>query len=295
LIVSRFIQSGKGQEMVIKKYKHPVWFYLLATLIPWLFWFVAGTISHITPYSDHYLDMASVAAFIGLLGPIGVSYWLIRNDAELRLDVYRRLFNLKSVRPIYLLIACGLMPASILLAQAISVVFGYSPSQFVITGHFTFTSGIFPVWFMLIMAPVLEELGWHSYGTDCLRNRMNLFKTSLLFGLFWGVWHMPLATIRDYYQSNIVETGWIYGVNFLVSIIPFVLLMNWLYYKTGRNILVVTVFHITAGLFNEIFATHPDSKIIQTVLLLVLATAIVLNNRDFFFQKEVAGIEKPVS
>ena len=144
---------------------------------------------------------------------------------------------------------------------------------------------------MLIIAPTLEELGWHSYGTDCLRNRMRLFKTSLLFGVFWGLWHMPLATIRDYYQNNIVETSWIYNVNFLLSIVPFALLMNWLYSRTGRNIVIVTIFHITAGFFNEIFATHPDSKIIQTILLLVLTTVIVLNNRSFFFQRDVIGIE----
>jgi hypothetical protein len=275
--------------MIIEKYKHPVLFYCLATLIPWAFWFAAGYISHITPHSDQYLEMASVVAFVGLLGPVAVSYWLIRKDPELRADVYGRFFNFRSVKPVYIIIACCLMPASILLAQAVSLLFGYSASQFVITGQFTFTSGIFPVWFMLVIAPILEELGWHSYGTDCLRNRMSLFATSLLFGVFWGIWHFPLAMIRDYYQSNIVETGWIYGVNFLVSIVPFVLLMNWLYYRTGRNIVLVTVFHITAGFFNEIFATHPDSKIIQTALLLVLTTIIVLNNRSFFFRTEVTG------
>jgi len=276
--------------VIIEKYKHPVLFYSLATIIPWAFWFAAGFISHMTPHSNQYLEIASVTAFIGLLGPIGVSYWLIRNNSELRADVYRRFFNFKSVKPIYILIACCLMPVSIILAQAISLLFGYSSSQFVISGNFTFTSGIFPVWFMLVIAPVLEEFGWHSYGTDCLRNKMNLFKTSLVFGVFWGIWHMPLASIRDYYQSNIVETSWIYGVNFLVSIVPFVLLMNWIYYKTGRNIILVTIFHITAGFFNEIFATHPDSKIIQTILLLILAMMLVLNNRDFFFQKQVTDI-----
>jgi membrane protease YdiL (CAAX protease family) len=284
-------QDGRNNKVIIEKYKHPILFYILATIIPWAFWFAAGFISHITPYSRHYLDIASITAFIGLLGPVAVSYWLIRNDPELRDDIYRRLFNFKSIKLRYFLIACCLMPGSILLAQAISLLFGYSPSQFTITGHFTFTSGIFPVWFMLIIAPTLEELGWHSYGTDCLRNRMNLFKVSLLFGLFWGTWHFPLATIRDYYQSNIVETSWIYGVNFMVSIVPFVLLMNWLYYKTGRNIIIVTIFHITAGFFNEIFATHPDSKIIQTILLLVLATVIVLNNRSFFFQNELTDLK----
>ncbi|MDH5485883.1 MAG: CPBP family intramembrane metalloprotease [Gammaproteobacteria bacterium] len=275
--------------MMIEKYKHPILFYCLATMIPWALWFAAGYISHITPYSDQYLEMASVVAFIGLLGPVAVAYWLIRQDPALRADLYSRFFNFSSVKPIYILLACFLMPASILLAQAISLLFGHSASQFVITGHFTFSSGIFPVWFMLIIAPMLEELGWHSYGTDCLRNRMNLFKTSLLFALFWGIWHMPLAGIRDYYQSNLVETSWIYGVNFLVSMFPFVLLMNWLYYKTGRNIVITVVFHITAGFFNEIFATHPDSKIIQTVLLMVLAVGLVVSDRGVFFERVVEG------
>ncbi|MCB1679094.1 MAG: CPBP family intramembrane metalloprotease [Halioglobus sp.] len=57
---------------------------------------------------------------------------------------------------------------------------------------------------MLILAPVVEELGWHSYGTDCLRSRMSLFMTSLLFSVFLAIWHIPLAGMRDYYQSNLV-------------------------------------------------------------------------------------------
>ncbi len=277
--------------MNVTKYKHTLLFYALATIIPWMLWLVAGHISHITPYTRQQLVVASVLGFAGLLGPVGAASWLILKDPDLREDVSHRFFNFQSVKPIYLFLAFFLMLTSILLAQAISLLFGYSPSQFVITGHFTFSSGIFPVWFLLIVAPILEELGWHTYGTDCLRSKMNLFKASLLFGVFWGIWHIPLSTIRDYYQSNLVATGWIYSANFLVSIIPFVLLMNWLYYKTGRNIVVATVFHITAGFFNEIFATHPDSKIIQTVLLLALTTVIILKEKDFFFRRELAGVE----
>ena len=277
--------------MTLSKFAHPVRFYLLATIIPWALWFAAGYVSHLSPYGDTNLRFASLLGFIGLLGPAVVAYSLMAKDSELRADFWKRLISIRSVKPIYLALTCFLMLGSILLAQAVSLLFGYSPSQFVITGHFTFSSGIFPVWFMLIIAPVLEELGWHSYGTDCLRNRMNLFKTSLLFGLFWGIWHIPLSTIRHYYQSNLVASGWIYGVNFLVSIIPYVLLMNWLYYKTGRNILVAIFFHITAGYFNEIFATHPDSKIIQTALLLLLSALLVMKERDSFFRKEAEGRE----
>lgn len=277
--------------MIIPKYKRPVLFYGISTIIPWAFWFAAGFVSHLTPYSDQNLRIASILGFIGLLAPLGVTLWLSSKDSDIRADILGRIINFKSFRPIYLILSFTLMLASILLAQAISLLFGYSSSQFNITGHFSFSSGIFPVWFMLIIAPIIEELAWHSYGTDCLRNRMNLFKASLLFGLFWGIWHIPLSTIRDYYQSNLVETGWIYGVNFLVSIIPYVLLINWLYYKTKRNIIIPIIFHISAVYFNEIFATHPDSKIIQTVLLLVVAAVLILREKDFFFKRELDVIE----
>ena len=36
---------------------------------------------------------------------------------------------------------------------------------------------------------------------------------------------------------------------FTSGVFPFVILMNWLYYKTNRNILVAIIFHIMAGIF----------------------------------------------
>jgi len=278
------MKSPDSFPSVIHNYKRVKSFYLLSTIIPWLFWFAAGYISHILPFQEKYLNIASLLAIIGLMAPIAVSFFLISENTELLKDVKGRFFNFKNIKGAYFLLACLIMPVSIMLAQSISLLFGYSSSQFIITGNFTFSSGIFPVWFLLIIAPLIEELAWHSYGTDSLHSKFNLFNTSLIFGVFWGIWHIPLSTIRDYYQSNVMETGIIYGINFLVSIIPYVIIMNWLYNKTGRNIIITIIFHITAGLFNELFAPHPDSKIIQTGLLLVLATTIVIKERKLFFE-----------
>ncbi len=268
---------------IAEHYNHPVLFYTLATFIPWAYWFAAAYISHLTPQKEIYVTMASILGFAGLLSPAVIAFRLMKKDKILEKDVFSRFFNFKSIKPLYIFLSAFLMLISILAAQAISLLLGYDASQFVITGHYTFTSGVFPVWFLLIIAPVIEELAWHTYGTDALRNRFNLFTTSVIFAVFWGVWHIPLSFIKDYYQSNVVATGWIYGVNFLISIFPFVIIMNWLYYKTNRNIMIAVIFHITAGFFNEIFATHPDSKIIQTVLLTIFAAVIVIKEKEFFF------------
>ncbi|MGQ7868529.1 carboxypeptidase-like regulatory domain-containing protein [Sunxiuqinia sp. sy24] len=275
-------------------YKKPGLFFGLSTLIPWTLWFLAGYISHFKTESFATNNWASIIAFLGLLSPPIITIFLAKSNKEILRDLNQRIFNFKRINSTYLVLAFVLMPISILLAQAVSLLLGYSAEQFQLAESFSFTSGVFPVWFMLIIAPLLEELAWHSYGTDALRTRFNLFTTSMLFALYWGIWHFPLSTIKDYYHSNLVEEGWIYSANFLVSLIPFVIIMNWIYYKANRNIILPIIFHIGAGFFNEIFATHPMNKVIQTGLLSLFACYIIINDKSFFFVKEqVASDSQP--
>ena len=172
---------------MINNYKKPGLFYLLSTILPWTFWFAAGYISHLTPNEERNMNIAIMLALIGLVSPMIIAFWLLNRNSDLRRDFYSRFFNFKSIKPTYIFLTCFIMLASILAAMAISLMFGYSPKQFVITGHFTFTSGVLPVWFLLIIAPVFEELAWHSYGTDCLRNKFSLLYTSLIFGAYWAI------------------------------------------------------------------------------------------------------------
>jgi membrane protease YdiL (CAAX protease family) len=274
--------------MQINEYKHPILFYLLCTVIPWFFWFAAAYYSHLPSDNGSYAIWSGVLGVVGLASPVVIAFAMMWFNPKLRQDLLNRLFTLKKARPVYLFLTGFLMLGSILLAQAISLIFGYSVDQFAFSGGTSFSYSLFPAWIMLFLAPSLEELAWHSYGTDCLRYRFSLFTTSIIFAIFWAFWHFPLSFIKGYYHSNLVEMGWIYPLNFALSLIPFVLLMNWLYYKTQRNIMVAIIFHITAGFFNEVFATNPDSKVIQTVLLLLLSIVLICKDPKFFFGKEYA-------
>ena len=98
--------------MIIKKYKHPVLFYILSTILPWTCWFIAGYISHITPGSNVLILASSGFAFLGLLAPNIVASILILPDRELRRDVLARFFNFKGVKIKYWLAACFFMLAS---------------------------------------------------------------------------------------------------------------------------------------------------------------------------------------
>ena len=269
---------------MINNYRYPFRFYFFSAFIPWSLWLIAAYLSHQSG-AEEYSSYIGSLGLAGLCGPLFVAAYYISKDKVLLADVAGRFFNVHVGGKRYLLASVLLMPASILLAMAISLLFGYDVGQFAVTGEATFSSALFPVWFLLVTAPILEEVAWHSYGTDCLRQKFTLFTTSMIFAVYWGFWHVPLALIQGYYHSNLVVEGMMHGINFLVSIFPFVLLMNWLYYKTGRNILVAVVLHLTANVFNEIFATHPDSKIIQTGLLLVLSVYLLFTQRELFFSK----------
>ena len=273
--------------MNISMYRKTGLFYGLSTLIPWTLWLLAGYISHIESSSALGQQWVGAIAILGLLAPVIVTLVLARGNTDMQRDLRSRLVNFKDIKSTYIVLTIILMPMSILLAQGVSLLFGYSIGQFQLAESFSFTSGVFPVWVLLVIAPLLEELAWHSYGTDALRSRYSLFTTSILFALFWGIWHVPLSTIKDYYHSNLLNEGWIYSVNFLLSLFPFVIIMNWIYYKAKRNIVLPILFHISAGYFNEIFATHPMSKVIQTVLLALFALYIILNDREFFFSKNI--------
>lgn len=266
----------------LQNYNQPKLFYSLALILPWVIWFYVAHLSHSDP--DGYRILIGFGGLLGLVAPLLVVLILVYPNRVLRKDVLQRILNFKSINNSYWPVVVFLMPCSILIAQIISLFFGYSTDQFQFRTGYSFTSGIFPVWVILIMAPVIEELAWHSYGTDCLRNKLNLLNTSIIFALFWGIWHFPLSFIKDYYHSNLVEDGLIYSINFFVSLFPFVLIMNWLYYKMNRNILIPILFHISAGYFNELFATEPMSKVIQTGLLILLSIYLIIKDQSFFLK-----------
>jgi len=274
---------------MIEKYNKPIFFYGLSLVIPWMFWFVAAYISHLPNNSNSLVALQGALGILGLVAPTFVAAYLFLSNRELYADLKQRFFRVNHSKPIYTIFALLMIFISMVVAQFISVLFGYSIDQFYISGSPSFTSALLSPWFILVFAPVVEELAWHSYGTDTLRRKFNLFNTSLIFAAYWVFWHLPLSLIKGYFHSNIVAEGWIYSLNFVFSLFVFVILMNWLYYKTNRNLLITIFFHLSANISNEIFATHPMSKVIQTGILFIISIVVLVVDRKMFFCKDVVS------
>lgn len=260
----------------------PLFFFGVSLLLPWLLWFAAAWISHL-PDADDYAWAQAALSLAGLFVPTLLAAWMLRQHPVLWADAEARLLRVRGFPRRYLLAALFLPFAALIAAQLLSVLFGHDLSQFHISGQPSFTSALLSPWLMLALAAIVEELAWHSYGTDALTARMNLFAASLLFTVYWALWHLPLAFIKGYYHSELVQQGALATVNFVASMVVFVLLMNWVYVKSGRSIAVAALFHLCANLGNEIFATHPDSKVIQTALLSAITAWLIWRDRELFF------------
>ncbi|MGF6147306.1 CAAX amino terminal protease self- immunity [Kingella potus] len=262
----------------------PTLFFTLCMLVPWPLWFAAACISRQNP-SPAMLQAEAALGITGLIAPALITAGLILPNQQLRADAAKRLLRTGGFPKRYFAAALLLLPVSMVLAQLVSLLFGYSAEQFHISGRPSFSSAVLSPWFVLTFAAAAEELAWHGYGTDALLSRFSLFGTSLLFTVYWALWHLPLGFIQGYYHSEVLAEGALYTANFVLSMIAFVLLGNWLYLKSGRSILLAVLFHLSANVGNEIFATHPDSKVIQTGMLLAVCAWLLCRERVLFFAK----------
>jgi uncharacterized protein len=262
----------------------PVQFFLLAFLLSWAPWFAAAYCS----YQDKMDGCQMLFLLIGLFGPSVSTLILLwtPKDKILRTDFWDKLkFN--KINPLFLPILVLIVPGIVFLATFISLGFGLSADQFALTSTFKIMEehGLLSL-LILFLAPTFEELGWRGYGVDSLTSYFNIWTTSIIFGSLWALWHLPLFFIKGYYHHQLWETNIIYVINFFVSVLAASILMNWIYFKNSRSIIAAILFHFFLDLFYVVFRIEPFTKCIATILMLIVVAFLVLQNKEFFFEKE---------
>ena len=128
----------------------------------------------------------------------------------------------------------------------------------------------------MILAPIMEEVGWHGYGVDSLRAGHGLLRATFLFGLLWSLWHAPLALLPGSYQHALagMESP-IFLANFFISVIPAAFVANWIYYRCGRSIAAAVLTHSMLNAAAVLIDAGQVAKCIATLLYAIVAALIV--------------------
>ena len=141
-----------------------------------------------------------------------------------------------------------------------------------------------PVLVLLLLAASFEELGWRGYAFDSLQSRYSTYlMASLVFSILWSLWHFPLVFVKDSYQYEIINENLWYGVNFFVSIIPMGVIISWVCIKNGKSVIAAILFHFIINISQELLSMSQMTKCIETVVLMVVAIAIVALDQELFF------------
>ncbi|QTE71786.1 CPBP family intramembrane metalloprotease [Clostridiales bacterium FE2011] len=260
----------------------PVLFFALAYLFTWIFWIPAIFIKGNT---------GTFLMMLGLIAPAVVStlFVVFSGSDALKKDLRQKIVGFYKVKWMNVLLAilvfAGITACSILLSLA----FGQPLSQFSFTEDFSFTGvGIGSALLTILVASIIEEVGWKGYCEDSIGNYMNWFWESMIFGALWSFWHFPLIFIQGTYQAGLMVNP-LYVINFFVSGIPLGFIITWVYLASDRSILACMVFHLFVNFMQEKIAMTPETKCVQTIVVIAATVIIVAAKRDMFFETRHVG------
>ena len=103
----------------------------------------------------------------------------------------------------------------------------------------------------LLFTGLGEELGWRGFALPRLQAHHKAFPASLLLGVLWGLWHLPLL-IAD----GLVPLTSLGIVNFLIfdlTITALAVLFTWVYNNTNGSLFLMVLFHAVATATTDTF------------------------------------------
>jgi len=100
-----------------------------------------------------------------------------------------------------------------------------------------------PTFFMILLLNALpEEYGWRGYVLGPMLDRSSALVASLILGLLWGLWHLPLHFIEGTVQSAIPV------YQFVIQQMVLAILYTWLFKNTRGAVSVAILFHAVANI-----------------------------------------------
>ena len=267
----------------MKKYKYrPVLFFVLAYLFTWMFWIPAVFVPE---------NISIILMLIGLIAPAVIStIFVLASDSEaLKQDLKNKVFGFYKVKWQNVILAIIVFAAIIVASILLSLLFGQSIEQFAFTEDFSFTGvGIAGAFITILVASIIEEVGWKGYCEDSIGDYMNWFWESMIFGVLWSLWHLPLLFIPGTYQAGLMVNP-LYVVNFFISGVPMGFIITWVYLVSDRSILACMIFHLFVNFMQEKIAMTPETKCVETIVVTVATAIIVLANKEMFFETDHVG------
>jgi len=133
-----------------------------------------------------------------------------------------------------------------------------------------------------------EEIGWRGFALPVLLNQFSPLKASLILGIIWSLWHLPIDLIYGFGTQGI--SGIIMR---LLFVCPMSIIITWFYIHTEKPILSALILHASMNILPILkFSNYELSMAIMALemiifsLLIIISDKAFLNNPDLSTSKE---------
>lgn len=110
---------------------------------------------------------------------------------------------------------------------------------------------------MLLVGGGQEEFGWRGYAQEPLQQRYGVVWGSIVLGLIWGVWHLPLWIMPG--DGHAYYSFWA----FLLQTTSISLIMAWLWNASGKKEVTTWVMHAALNTAMPLFPVLREGNVPQ--------------------------------
>ena len=146
-------------------------------------------------------------------------------------------------------------------------------------------SGLVPTFFLRLLVPGIggawEEPGWRGYALPKLQGGHSALLASLILGVVWAFWHLPLMVIGQIHLSD------------PVYIIAWTVVLTWVFNNTNGSVLIAMLMHnmhnvIAGGYFSAMFSGADwvrQGWLLVALWCAVAAIVVVVNGPEHLSRK----------
>jgi uncharacterized protein len=146
-------------------------------------------------------------------------------------------------------------------------------------------SGLVPTFFLLLLVPgtggAWEEPGWRGYALPKLQGGHSALLASLILGVVWAFWHLPLMVIGQIHLSD------------PVYIVAWTVVLTWVFNNTNGSVLIAMLMHnihnvISGYYFSAMFSGADwvrQGWLLVALWCAVAAIVVVVNGPEHLSRK----------
>jgi membrane protease YdiL (CAAX protease family) len=163
-------------------------------------------------------------------------------------------------------------PCLMVAALGIHVAFGWTIPNSTVQGSALIVVAKFAL-VIILGGPMGEEFGWRGYALPSLTARFGWRWASIVVGVVWGLWHLPLFWMPGTAQGDLPM-----GL-FLVSTVALTVVFARLSVNTGFSVMPAILLHGSINWSSMVLPVMPnggDSRPYTIVMILLILVATVL-------------------